>query len=293
MGTYSIKELERLSGIRAHTIRIWEKRHQLIEPQRNRSNVRLYSDHDLKKIINVSLLNSNGFRISSIVKMSDEELVQKVLELGDARKESKIHVDRLVTIMLDLDENQFEKELARLEKKFGMETTVTDVIYPFLEKIGVLWQTGNITPAHEHFISNLIRQKIIVGIASLPLVTKGTIRAVLFLPENELHEIGLLFYHYIARKCGFKTFYLGQSVPHDDLKVVCNMHRPHLLITSITSSVSGPGLNPFLLKLSKDFPESRILVSGAAVRKSSLRIPQNVTFFETAVDLKHLLLKLK
>jgi DNA-binding transcriptional MerR regulator len=293
MGTYSIKELERLSGIKAHTIRIWEKRHHLIQPQRTSSNIRYYSDFDLKRIINVSLLNSNGFKISSIAKMSEEELSKTVLEVSQSRNQSKIYVDRLVTTMIDLDELQFDTELQNLEQQFGLEGTVTEVIYPFLEKIGVLWQTGNITPAHEHFISNLIRQRIVVAIASLPIVTKSSIRAVLFLPENELHEIGLLFYHYIARKHGFKTYYLGQSVPHEDLKIVCSIHKPHLLITSLTSTPLVQQLNEYLQKISADFPSSRILASGALLRKSSFQLPKNIKFFESAVELQQILKSMK
>jgi DNA-binding transcriptional MerR regulator len=293
MGTYSIKELEQLSGIKAHTIRIWEKRHRLIEPLRTNSNIRYYSDFDLKKIINVSLLNNSGFKISAIARMTEEELGKKVIELSESGKETRVYIDQLVTLMIDLDEENFERELNALEKKYGFESTIVDVVYPFLEKIGVLWQTGNITPAHEHFISNLIRQRIIVGIASLPVVAKGTLRAVLFLPEGELHEIGLLFYHYIVRKCGIKTFYLGQTVPHDDLIAVCAVHRPHLLITSLTSAPSVDLLDQYLKKLCNDFPASRILASGSVLRKSSFHFPQNLKFFHDAIELRSILLSMK
>jgi MerR family transcriptional regulator, light-induced transcriptional regulator len=293
MGTYSIKELEQLSGIKAHTIRIWEKRHQLIEPQRTTTNIRFYSDYDLKKIINVSLLNNNGFKISSIARMSDDELSKTILELSDTKNQAAIFIDLLVTSMLDLDEEKFEHELTVIESKHGFEATITDVIYPFLEKIGLLWQTGNITPAHEHFISNLIRQKIIVSIAGLPSVAKSTIRAVLYLPEGELHEIGLLFYHYIARKNGFKTFYLGQSVPHEDLKQVYKIHKPHLLITSLTSNPTIDHLNKYIQMVCSEFPESKILASGAILRRASFHFPANLKFFNTARELREILLSMK
>lgn len=292
MGTYSIKELEQLSGIKAHTIRIWEKRHRLIEPSRTNTNIRFYSDYDLKKIINVSLLNNNGFKISAIARMTEEELTQKVIELSDTGTEKRVFVDQLVTLMLDLDEERFGKELNAIENKLGFEITITEVIYSFLEKIGILWQTGNITPAHEHFISNLIRQRLIVEIASLPVASKATLRAVLFLPENELHEIGLLFYHYLTRKCGIKTYYLGQSVPHDDLKIVCNIHKPHLLITCITAVPPVDQLNQYLQKLSHDFPSSKIFASGAMLRKASFQFPPNLKFFKDALELKSNLLLL-
>ena len=293
MGTYSIKELEQLSGIKAHTIRIWEKRHKLIEPQRTTTNIRFYSDYDLKKIINVSLLNNNGFKISSIARMSAEELSKTVLELSVSNGQAAIYIDMLVTAMLDLDEEKFDRELRAIEDRYGFENTVTDVLYPFLEKIGILWQTGNITPAHEHFISNLIRQRLIVSIASLPSPSKATIRAVLYLPENELHEIGLLFYNFIARKNGFKTFYLGQSVPHHDLKLVCEIHKPHLLITSLTSSPSIDSLNKYIQQVCSDFPESKILASGALLRRTSFTFPPNLKFFHTARELRDLLISMK
>jgi methanogenic corrinoid protein MtbC1 len=154
-----------------------------------------------------------------------------------------------------------------------------------------LWQTGNITPAHEHFMSNLIRQKVIVSIASLPLPSKNTLRAILFLPENELHEIGLLFYHYLVKKQGIRTYYLGQSVPHNDLKKVYEIHKPHFLITSLTSPPNPFTLNEYLDLLSKDFPTSRILASGAVLRKSSFNHHANIKFFETALELKDIITK--
>lgn len=293
MGTYSIKDMEQLSGIKAHTIRIWEKRYRLIEPQRTHGNIRFYSDNDLKKIINVSLLNSNGFKISAIAGMKEDELTQKVFELSEARGQYRIHIDQLVTSMIDLDEEEFQNVLTMLEKKYGFENTITEIIYPFLDKIGVLWQTGNITPAHEHFISNLIRQKIIVAIDGLKHNAKSTLRAILFLPEHELHEIGLLFYHYIARKSGFKTYYLGQAVPLADLKAVYAIHRPHVLITSFTSFPSPATLNNYLQQISKDFSSSRILASGLRLKHSSFQFPSNLKVFETAVELRDILLGMK
>jgi len=293
MGRYSIKELEQLSGIKAHTIRIWEKRHRIIEPSRTQSNIRYYSDEDLKKIINVSLLNNNGVRISAIAEMTDEELGQRVIELSQRSNQAKIYIDQLLTYMIDLDEERFEAEIDMLEKKLGFESVVLDVIYPFLEKIGILWLTGNVTPAQEHFISNLIRQRIIVAIAGLPVVPKTTLRVVLFLPENELHEIALLFYHYIIRKNGFKTYYLGQSVPYADIVAVCNTYRPHLLVTCFTSNPPPHALGDYLNNLYKDFPNSRILASGGLVLKNSFPFPPNLKVFQNALELKNILQGIK
>jgi methanogenic corrinoid protein MtbC1 len=221
--------------------------------------------------------------------MSDDELNLKVNQLSETNSQLDIHIDTLISSMLELDEELMEEKFRYLEKKFGFEKTMTEIIYPFLEKIGILWQTGNITPAHEHFMSNLIRQKVIVSIADLPVPAKNTLRAILFLPENELHEIGLLFYHYIAKKHGIRTYYLGQSVPHKDLKTVYEIHKPHFLITSLTTPPFPFSLNEYLDLLSKDFQSSKILVSGAALRKSSFSHHSNIKFFERAQDLKGIL----
>ena len=289
MGNYSIKELEQLSGIKAHTIRIWEKRHKIIQPERTPTNIRLYSDDDLKKIINVSLLNSNGLKISKIAEMSNEEISEKILDLSETKSETEIYIDQLVVAMVDMKEEGFEKILLKLTKKFGFERGITEVVYPFMEKIGILWQTGTITPAHEHFISNLIRQKIISAIDALPIPSGKSKKAILFLAEGELHEIGLLFYNYLARKKGIKTFYLGQSVPHQDLKAICQIHQPDILITSLISSPSPRDVEHYLQTLSEDFSATLILASGLLLRKTAFRIPKNVKLFYQASELPSLL----
>jgi DNA-binding transcriptional MerR regulator len=289
VGKYSIKELEKLSGIKAHTIRIWEKRHKLIEPQRTTTNIRFYSDEDLKKIINVSLLNNHGIKISKIASLSYDEINKKILEISQQQSGGSLFVDQLVVAMVDLEEYAFDKILNEIIDRFGFEQSITNVVYPFLEKIGVLWQTGTITPAHEHFISNLIRQRLITSIATLPVPSKKSRKAILFLAEGELHELGLLFFHYIVRKRGFKTFYLGQSVPHADLKTVYALHRPEILITSLTSSPAPAQFEKYLTTLSTDFPNSIILASGLMLRNTAFRIPKNVRPFYKATELPLLL----
>lgn len=289
MASYSIKELEHLSGIKAHTIRIWEQRYQIIFPERTATNIRSYSDEDLKKIINVSLLNHNGIKISRIAKMSQEEITKKIIDLGEAKTETDISTELLVVAMIDMDEHKFEKIVNDRTKKIGFERTVTEVIYPFLGKIGILWQTGTITPAHEHFISNLIRQKIIASIADLPIPSKESKKAILFLPEGELHEIGLLFFHYVTRKNGFMTYYLGQSVPYEDLKAVYAVHKPNILITSFTSYPSVKTFEQYIQKLSTDFANGIILASGQLLRNTAFQIPKNVRPFYKATELSQFL----
>lgn len=293
MGKYSIKELEKLSGIKAHTIRIWEKRHHLVTPQRTQTNIRYYSDEDLKKIINVSVLNNHGVKISKIVGLTNDQIYRQVNELSEANSSIEIYIDQLVLAMIDMEEEQFEKIISNLVLKFGFEKAVVEIVYPFLEKIGILWLTNNITPAQEHFISHLIRQKMIVAIDGLPLVPKSARKAVLFLPENELHELGLLFYHYITKKQGFRTYYLGQTVPHKDLKYIVDQHQPDLLITSLTSGPSPHAMQGYLSRLSQDFAQTKILVAGYAIKKAKLEPLPNIILFDNAMALKDLVMNLK
>ena len=289
MGSYSIKELEQLSGIKAHTLRIWEKRHSIIEPLRTSTNIRYYTDEDLKKIINVSLLNNHGIKISRIANMSYDELYEKVVELSSKSDEVSIQIDQFIIAMIEMDEEKFEKLLSTLILRFGFEKTLVEIVYPFLQKIGVLWLTGNINPAQEHFISNLIRQKIIVAIDGLSLAPSSAKKAVLYLPPNELHEIGLLFYHFVAKKAGYRTFYLGQNVPHEDLSIVNTIHKPQLLITSITSKLPNISVYQYLINLQQEFPDLKIFVSGYQVSKLGVLPPKNVKIFSNSHELALLL----
>jgi methanogenic corrinoid protein MtbC1 len=193
-----------------------------------------------------------------------------------------------VVAMVDMEEERFEKILSTLFLRFGFERTITEVVYPFLEKIGVLWQTKNMSPAQEHFISNLVRQKIIVAIDSLPMVSSNAKKMVLYLPENEMHELGLLFCHYIARKAGIKTYYLGQHVPHNDLLSVIEVHNPDILVGYITSSPYG-GVEAYLSKLQKSLPKLKLMVSGYQVARLQQKNIPNVYFFDNALTFKDLI----
>jgi DNA-binding transcriptional MerR regulator len=293
MGNYSIKELEKLSGIKAHTIRIWEKRYNLVEPNRTATNIRYYSDDDLKKIINVSVLNTHGVKISKIADLSSDQLCQKVSELSESKNDIEIHINQLVVSMVDMDEEAFEKLLSELTGRYGFENTIIQIVYPFLEKIGILWLTNNISPGQEHFISHLIRQKIIVAIDALPRAPKSAKSAMLYLPENELHELGLLFFTYIAKKAGFRIFYLGQSVPYKDLKIVFEQHHPDILISAFTGTPQPKALPGYVQNLSQDFGKSKILLTGHLIKTAKIELPANIQVFANSMILKQLLEDIK
>lgn len=274
---YSIKDLEQLTGIKAHTIRIWEKRYQLIEPERTSTNIRFYSDNDLKKLLNVSTLNRNGLKISSIVNMNNDEINERILEISETSHDSDNQIEQLIIAMIDLDEQRFERVLSTSVIKLGFDETVIRVLYPFFEKIGLLWQIGTIYPAQEHFVSNLIRQKLIIAIDAQSARFKADSKSfMLFLPSNEWHELGLLFYNYLLKKAGFKTIYLGQSVPFDDLLEVAAKHSVDYLLTSITTPLTLKKYSEYIHQMSGSFKEKTIFITGYQTHEYKIELPENV-----------------
>jgi MerR family transcriptional regulator, light-induced transcriptional regulator len=236
MSQYSIRDLELLSGIKAHTLRIWEQRYQLLKPNRSETNIRNYDTEQMKLLLNVVLLLNHGHKISNIAKFSIQQIENKVIDLSDQQLNYPDQIQVLTTAMLELDEPRFEKILEVNIEKFGFENVMNFIIYPFLSKIGSLWITGAVGPAEEHFMSNLIRQKLIVAIDKLPFQPKNNHKTfVLYLPEGEYHEIGLLFANYIFKSHQHKVFYLGQSLPQADLHFVYEKYKPNYIFTCITS----------------------------------------------------------
>lgn len=278
MTRYSIRELEKLSGIKAHTIRIWEKRYKIIKPSRTNTNIRYYCDSDLKKLLNIAILNRQGFRISNIAKMSDDEISKKVMSFSYSSNDVESQIEKLVIAMVDLDEAAFDKILSNAIMHDGFEQTIIKLIFPFFEKIGVLWQTGSINPAQEHFVSNLFRQKIMVAIDNLMIPDKENAKKfILFLPENEFHELGLLFYNYLIKKAGHSVIYLGSSVPIEDLSRTTEVIQADYLFTAITTSIKGMDIHTYIEELSQNFPNQKIFITGLQVRqKEDISLPPNV-----------------
>lgn len=293
MGKYSIKELEKLSGIKAHTLRIWEKRYNIISPDRTNTNIRTYSDEELKKLLSIAILNHHGIKISKIAELSDEEIKSKVTQLSEEEDEEgdlNLFIDQLSIAMVELDEAKFEKLLSNFILRFGFERTMLEIMYPFLQKIGILWLSGNINPVQEHFISNLIRQKIIVAIDGLSVTqNENAKKAVCFLPENELHEIGLLFYYYLIKSLKYKSYYLGQFVPLKDLQQVERSLKPDYLITTISHVPSNTSIGDIITQLSTNFLDCTILISGKPVIDFTGTLPKNVQIFNNAKELKQIL----
>ncbi|MCC5918025.1 MAG: MerR family transcriptional regulator [Cryomorphaceae bacterium] len=232
---YSIKDLEHLSGIKAHTLRMWEQRYGIITPQRTETNIRFYLDEDLKRLLNISILVKNGHRISKVGKMTEREMYDKVLEISSYKGDYDSQINSLKVAMLDFDQDLFEKVLNTAIFQLGAEEAFKKIIGTFIVEVGVLWQTNAINVAHEHFISNLIRQKLFSAIDQLMVSGRGEDAYILYLPDQELHELSLLYLYYYLRKNGKRVIYLGQSVPSQFLPSVLKTTGARNFITVMTT----------------------------------------------------------
>ena len=278
MGKYSIKDLEKIPGIKAHTIRMWERRYGLIEPQRTETNIRFYSDCDLKRLLNVSILNHNGIKISHIAGLTDAEIKSRVLDLSIDGRSSSVQIESLMVAMLELDETKFLNGLSSSIIKLGFEVSVETVLFPFLERIGVLWQAGTINPAQEHFISNLIRQKLFVAIDNeMQSPVQNGPRIIMFLSEHEQHEIGLLFYNLLARKEGMNVVYLGAGVPLEDLSLVHRLRPADVFMTSFITAMDKQEMEDLLREYHKRFPEIPFYLSGLQMELLQPELPEGFT----------------
>jgi DNA-binding transcriptional MerR regulator len=289
MSNYSIKDLEQLSGIKAHTLRIWEQRYNIISPKRTDTNIRTYDDQDLKLVLNISLLKDHGYKISDISRLSVKEMYRDVIKFSDRQLSYPDQIHALTISMIDLDEERFEKIISTNILQFGFESSMINIIYPFLSRIGTLWVTGSVGPAQEHFITNLIRQKIIVAIdGQVSKQRPDSKKYMLFLPEGELHEISLLFANYIIRARYNKVIYLGQSLPFNELVFAYNLHKPDYIFSTITSVPSNSDVQPFVNKLMRTFPESHILLTGYQVVGQDIQTDDNATIINNIDDLVRL-----
>ena len=277
MNRFSIKDIEILTGIKPHTIRIWEQRYGIIKPQRTATNIRYYTENDLKLMLNVSLLNKMGFKISKITCLKPNEIEHKVLSLVEQANDADINLSALLNCMVRLDEDTFEHLLNKYLETNGLEITMTKILFPFLYRIGLLWQTGSITPAYEHFFTNHVRQKIIAAIDKQVLSpSPDAKRFLLFLPPNEPHELGLLYAHFVIRQRGHRSVYMGLNLPIDHIICAHECCQPDFIVTTLTSCIKINAIEEFIVQISKTFSKSRILLSGAQAVNRSLHLPQNV-----------------
>jgi DNA-binding transcriptional MerR regulator len=264
MNFFSIRDIENLTGIKAHTLRIWEQRYQLFCPKRRESKHRFYDNEDLKYILRIAYLYNNGYKISQIAGLTQDQIMQLALELKPNDDNFDIYINQLTEAAIDLDQQRFDKILHTLVLHAGFEKSVIRVLFPLLKKIGLLWLTGNVIPAQDHFASALIIKKLLVAIDGLekPVANENR-RVLLFTPVGELHEIPLLFMHYMLKKNGVPQVYLGKNVSLEMLELICQHHEVNQLYFHVITNLTRCDIKEYLCRLSRLFPEKEIIFSGS------------------------------
>lgn len=286
---FTIKDLENISGIKAHTIRIWEKRYNLLEPKRTETNIRFYSSENLQKLLNIVLLNKHNFKISKIAAMSEETIILQSRELAFNTAINDEAINAFKLSMFQFDKILFNNTYNKLLHKKTFREIFKDVFIPFLNHIGLLWQTDTLLPAHEHFISNLISQKIQINTEKLQFSINNTNKIyVLFLPLNEIHELGLLYLNYELVLRGYHTIYLGQSLPLNNLNNFLESDREICFISSLT-------IQPYDDKIESYFNEivevmhntnNQFIAVGRKVEKvRHLKLNDNIQLHNSISDL--------
>ncbi|MDG1213653.1 MAG: MerR family transcriptional regulator [Flavobacteriaceae bacterium] len=265
--TFSIKDLENLSGIKAHTIRIWEKRYNLLSPERTQTNIRMYSLLSLQKLLNITLLYENGLKISKIAQLTNEEIPLKVREIIDEKSIKNNMMNALKLSMINFDQNLFHNTYNQLVVDLSFREIFKDYFVPLLQELGYLWQTNTISTTHEHFITNFIKQKVYTNtekVQRLEPVDPNKI-FVLFLPENEVHELGILYLNYELNLRGYKSIYLGQSVPIENLEPLLANDNFIEFVTYATVEPSKEKIDKYIQRFKKKLlnkKTSRLSVLG-------------------------------
>ncbi|WP_395054083.1 MerR family transcriptional regulator [Flavobacterium sp.] len=252
--TFSIKDLENLSGIKAHTIRIWEKRYNVLEPMRTDTNIRYYDLSCLQKLLNITLLHEYGYKISKISKMPVEKIPLLVREIVSSKSAKNHAISAFKMAMMNFDQTLFFKTYNDLLSEKTFKEIFFDVVVPLMNEIGFLWQTDTITPAHEHFISYLIKQKLLINTEKIQVLepTKHDKLFVLYLPMNEIHELGLMYLNYEIISSGYKTIYLGESVPTESLKDLKKYFTDIVYVCYMTVEPEKADVNNYVKQLQND-----------------------------------------
>lgn len=288
MDNFTISQLSQFSGIKPHTIRIWEQRYKALKPNRSKGNTRYYDGAQLRRLLNIVSLSSSGMKLSRLGAMSDEELFSMIKEHGENAAENNDYdyfVNQLVSAGMNFDELNFEKIFSHCLLRFGMFKTYVEVIQPMLERIGLMWTSDAIPPAHEHYISNLLRQKIFTAIDSHPVETAPKKTWLLFLPEDEFHELGLLFSNYYLRSKNRKVIYLGANVPLTSVaRTLEEVDIQQLLIFMVRHDLPE-NIDNYLNELSRIAGERKVMVAGNAINTVSLKDKKNITPLSSVEDL--------
>ena len=285
--SFSIRDMENLSGIKAHTIRIWEKRYNLFSPERTDTNIRTYNLASLQKLLNITLLYNNGYKISKIAKLGEEKIPVLVRDIVAEKSEKSHALNSMKLAMLNFDQSLFLQTYNGLMKEKSFTQIFNEVFIPLLNELGLLWQTHTISPAHEHFIANLIKQKIYIHTEQLQLKepTQKDKVFVLFLPENEIHELGLLYLNYQLALRGYKTVYLGQTMPVENLVDLLKYYSNIRFVSYFTVAPTKDDLEDYFKSFAEVLemaPDSKLFVLGYQIQTVSEKtLPKAVSVFKS------------
>ncbi len=286
MSIFSIGDIEAITGIKPHTIRVWEQRYDLVKAKRTETNIRYYDDDDLRLLLNVSILSEHGYRISEIAKMSMETVNKLVTRLQVDPVNYPCQVQSLSRYTLELNKKEFKKVLAQSIRKMGMEQTMIQIVYPLLYKLGNMWQTGVINPAQEHFATNLIKQKLITCIDSLTIKREENAKKfLLFLPPGEFHEIGLLFSLYLLKSKGFQTLYLGQNLTFRYIQEVFRYYNPDYLLSVLTNPLTDVAAKELIKESNAHLGGRPYLLAGPAIAKLHIEEEPSIHLLRSVEDL--------
>lgn len=280
MNQFTIRDIENLCGIKAHTLRIWEQRYKLFIARRKESQHRIYDNEDLKELLRIAFLYHNGHKISRIAELSKED-IYKLIQTSSAENDNySIYIHQLLEAAIDFDKEKFEKTVNCVVVRVGLEKCITEVFYPLLQRIGLLWMTNNMIPAQEHFTSHIIRKKIILATDGLDTVSRAKTNTIVFAPLGEFHEIPLLVANYFFKKNGHQTAYFGTNVSIDCIRHYAGLHEADRLYTHIITHMDNCGMARFVDDIHKLFPDKQIIISGPAI-KCVQQLPQNIVVIQS------------
>lgn len=268
MQTFTIRQIELLTGIKSHTLRVWEQRYNFFKAPRNESNLRFYTNDDLKKLLSISFLYHNGWKVSKIAALSDEEIATEAANTPLAKENYPTLVQRLLKAAVDFNEAEFVSILNGLQQEIGVERLVVEVCYPFLKRVGMLWGVSKIIPAQEHFSSYIIQNRIISETEKLAATQEGKPEMILFCAENDYHELPLLFLNYLLRKGGWQVIYLGVNTKFEDLQEAAKIPSIRYLYLHLVVNFTGVNIDDYFEMLRKVFPDKIIVASGKGIEQS-------------------------
>ena len=277
MVVYSIKDIEKMSGVKAHTLRIWEKRYNIVTPKRTATNIRYYTEEDLRRILNVCFLYKKGYKISKIAEMPMDTLKEKVSNYSTLELDFEDKLDVIMLFILQLDSYNFSGLLDQHISQTGLEDTMNDLIYPLMDKLGVAWLAGSFLSVHESFVSQIIKSKINACIEQLEETHSSNKKYMIFLPPSEQQELSLSYFHFILKKYGCRVVHLGNDVILSDMIFANENCRPDFVFTILNEEIPNMPIQSYVDQLAENINEARLLLTGYQIVSTKVDWPENVT----------------